>query len=155
MPGIDGLQPSEKEGALRLLSEARVCRLGCSDNGKPYVLPMNFVFAENTLFLHSGPEKSKIAILRLNPRVCVQIDEIKEMVRGGNPCGFSYSFVSLLVHGEAAFETSVPEKNAALVHFARKYAGTEYSFTEKQIAGVAVIKIPVASITVKIKKRQD
>lgn len=60
-----------------LLSECRIGRLGCVADGGPYVVPINYVFDGKNIYAHSLPGR-KINAVRENPRVCLQVDEIKD-----------------------------------------------------------------------------
>jgi nitroimidazol reductase NimA-like FMN-containing flavoprotein (pyridoxamine 5'-phosphate oxidase superfamily) len=66
---------SESE-ARNLIADGRIGRLGCVDNGEPYVVPVNYVFADGSIFSHSLPGR-KIDMLRAHPRACLQVDEIE------------------------------------------------------------------------------
>jgi nitroimidazol reductase NimA-like FMN-containing flavoprotein (pyridoxamine 5'-phosphate oxidase superfamily) len=65
-----------EEEARELLSTCKVGRLGCVDNGEPYVVPINYVFEDGSVYSHSLPGR-KIEALRANPRACLQVDEIE------------------------------------------------------------------------------
>lgn len=65
---------AEKE-ALELLNSAKVGRLGCVDNGEPYVVPINYLLDEGSIYSHSLPGR-KIEALRAHPRACLQVDNI-------------------------------------------------------------------------------
>ncbi len=65
------------EEARALLGECRLGRLGCVDDGGPYVVPVNYVFHDDKIYVHSLPGR-KIKALRENPRACLQVDEIKD-----------------------------------------------------------------------------
>lgn len=58
-----------------LLAGAHVGRLGCIVNGEPYVVPINYIFADNSIYSHSLPGL-KISALRENPKACLQVDEV-------------------------------------------------------------------------------
>lgn len=58
-----------------LLRQGRLGRLGCCENGRPYVVPINYRFDGEDLYFHSLPGR-KIDILRANPQACLQVDEI-------------------------------------------------------------------------------
>jgi uncharacterized protein len=60
-----------------LLREKVTGRLGCSDNGKPYVVPGNYFFDGDCVYVHSLPGR-KINVLRANPNACLQVDEIED-----------------------------------------------------------------------------
>ena len=59
-----------------LMAGGRIGRLGCVDNGEPYVVPINYVFEDGTIYSHSLPGR-KIEVLRAHPRACLQVDEIE------------------------------------------------------------------------------
>jgi hypothetical protein len=66
--------------ARELLESALIGRLGCIVNGEPYIVPINFNFADNYVYSHSLPGV-KITALRENPRACIQVDEIESDLR--------------------------------------------------------------------------
>ena len=59
----------------RLLHEQTVGRLGCSANGRTYVVPMSFVYDNGAIYGHTA-EGLKLQIVRHNPDVCFQVDAI-------------------------------------------------------------------------------
>ena len=65
-----------EEEALALIGTGKIGRLGCVDNGEPYVVPINYVFEDGTIYSHSLPGR-KIDALRAHSRACLQVDEIQ------------------------------------------------------------------------------
>ena len=59
-----------------VLSRASLARLGCSLNNQPYVVPVVIAYEPDYLYVFSTWGK-KIKWMRANPKVCVQIDELK------------------------------------------------------------------------------
>jgi nitroimidazol reductase NimA-like FMN-containing flavoprotein (pyridoxamine 5'-phosphate oxidase superfamily) len=59
------------------IAAGKIGRLGCVDNGEPYVVPVNYVFEEMSIYSHSLPGR-KIEALRAHPRACLQVDEIRD-----------------------------------------------------------------------------
>ena len=58
-----------------LLEVATIGRLACVKDDQPYVVPLSFVY--NGVYLYSFTTAGqKIDYMRLNPRVCVEFDEI-------------------------------------------------------------------------------
>lgn len=70
----------KKREIIDLLESQFIGRLGCHLNGETYVVPVNFVYQNNVIYVHSA-EGKKIKMLRANPRVCFQIDEIDNMFK--------------------------------------------------------------------------
>lgn len=66
-----------REEAFALLRAKHLARLGCVGDGEPYVVPVNYACDDVSIIVHSLPGK-KIEAMRRHPRVCVQVDEIKD-----------------------------------------------------------------------------
>jgi nitroimidazol reductase NimA-like FMN-containing flavoprotein (pyridoxamine 5'-phosphate oxidase superfamily) len=65
-----------EEEARDLVAGGKIGRLGCVANGEPYVVPINYVFEDGSIYSHSLPGR-KIEALRAHPRACLQVDEIE------------------------------------------------------------------------------
>jgi nitroimidazol reductase NimA-like FMN-containing flavoprotein (pyridoxamine 5'-phosphate oxidase superfamily) len=63
-----------------LLNASRIGRLGCIDGGEPYIVPINYLFEDESIYSHSMPGQ-KIEALRAHPRACFQVDEIENDFR--------------------------------------------------------------------------
>jgi nitroimidazol reductase NimA-like FMN-containing flavoprotein (pyridoxamine 5'-phosphate oxidase superfamily) len=68
------LSPLEIENLLR---EQTVGHIGCCDGSFPYVVPISYVYDGEYIFCYSQPG-SKIDIMRKNPNVCFQVDEMRD-----------------------------------------------------------------------------
>jgi nitroimidazol reductase NimA-like FMN-containing flavoprotein (pyridoxamine 5'-phosphate oxidase superfamily) len=58
----------------KLLSAGRIGRLACVSEGRPYVVPIYFTYADHHLYAFSMPGK-KIEWMRANPHVSVVAEE--------------------------------------------------------------------------------
>ena len=67
-----------REECERLMSSARIGRLGLSSDNMPYVIPMSYVYADGKIYLHSRPGGKKVEIAGRNPRVCFEVDFLDE-----------------------------------------------------------------------------
>lgn len=47
-----------------ILNEAQVCRIALCNDNKPYIVPMNFGFKDNYIYIHSACEGHKIDIIK-------------------------------------------------------------------------------------------
>mgnify|MGYP003454545224 CR=1 FL=1 len=59
-----------------VLNENVLGRIGCSDGNRPYVVPINYVYDGKSIIGHSVAGM-KIQIMRKNPEVCFEVDEMK------------------------------------------------------------------------------
>jgi nitroimidazol reductase NimA-like FMN-containing flavoprotein (pyridoxamine 5'-phosphate oxidase superfamily) len=63
----------------QLLSESILGRIGCSDKGKVYVVPTNYVFDGKSIIAHTLPGE-KITMMRKNPEVCFEVDAVQDLL---------------------------------------------------------------------------
>jgi nitroimidazol reductase NimA-like FMN-containing flavoprotein (pyridoxamine 5'-phosphate oxidase superfamily) len=63
-----------------LVSSQVTGRLGCVADEKVYIVPINYVYKNSTIYAHSAPGR-KIDMMRKNPNVCFQIDDIRNIFR--------------------------------------------------------------------------
>ena len=67
---------SERE-AWDIINAGKLGRLGCVDNGEPYVVPINYLAIEGHIYSHSLSGR-KIHAMRKHTRACLQIDRIQD-----------------------------------------------------------------------------
>ncbi|MCX6235300.1 MAG: pyridoxamine 5'-phosphate oxidase family protein [Bacteroidetes bacterium] len=135
-----------KEEIRRIIHKSEVCYVGMVDEGSmPYVLPFNFGFENDTVYLHSAKEGKKISILRKNPHVCITFstDHMLRYQSENVACSWSMKYRSVLVYGKVVFIDDPEEKMAALNVIMRKYAGRDFTFSAPSIKEVQPYKIAV------------
>ena len=70
-------QLNEKQ-AEELLRQQVIGRLACHYRGETYIVPLNYVYKDGLIYVHSGPGK-KIDMMRKNPKVCFEVEEIENI----------------------------------------------------------------------------
>lgn len=123
---MSGMRRKEKEITEKVVQEevlrqAEVGRLGMSVDGVPYVVPMNFCYVENAIYLHSFRDGKKIKAIQTNPRVCFEVDE-GEMIKGETPCDYSWRFTSVIANGVATVVEEQDERLRGLRLISDKYS---------------------------------
>ncbi len=138
----------DKAAIRAIMEEARVCRIGLSEGGIPYVVPMNFGLGENCLYLHCATEGRKLDIIRKNDRVCFEMDLLREIKQETAPCGWGARYESVIGFGRAVIVEAPAEKRAALDRIMGHY-GAEglFSYPDEMLARTAVIRIKIESVT--------
>lgn len=131
-----------------LLKRANVGRLGCmNQNGYPYVVPMHFVYLKQKIYMHGLPKGQKIEILKLNPKVCFEIDEMISLLDRGveNPCDVNTEFNSIIVQGNAKIVDNFDEKKEVLSKIVEKFTPhlMDKTISENMIHGTTVIRIDI------------
>ena len=130
--------PQELESVLR---EAAVCRMGLCDEGKPYVVPMNYGYRDGSVFLHSAAEGRKIEILRRNPNVCLEFEKDVELVSAEAACSFSMKYRSVIASGKAVFLEGTEEKSFGLNAIMLQYTGREFVFPPQALEKIVVLRV--------------
>jgi nitroimidazol reductase NimA-like FMN-containing flavoprotein (pyridoxamine 5'-phosphate oxidase superfamily) len=72
---IGNLNPEEIN---EVLHQHIVGRIGCHAGGKTYVVPVSYAYDGESIFAHSS-DGMKIKIMRQNPDVCFEVDDINNM----------------------------------------------------------------------------
>ena len=63
--------------AREVIRTGKVGRLGCIDKDEPYVVPINYLLDEKSIYSHALPGR-KIDAMRGHPRACLQVDHIHD-----------------------------------------------------------------------------
>ena len=142
----------DKKEIEEILERAPVGRLGLADGEEPYVVPLNFVYADDCIYFHSGIEGKKLEIINKNPRVCFEVDEMSEVFLNQEASCFSTAYYkSVIAVGTARLLEADDEKMQALDLLMNKYAaGREYeAIQEFALAIVSVCEIKIDKMTCK------
>ena len=86
-----------------IMKKALVCRIAMCDNGAPYLVPVNFGYENNAIYIHTAYEGKKIDILRKNNRVCFEMESDVQLVSGDAVCDWGTLYASVIGHGRAEF----------------------------------------------------
>ncbi|MCK5352695.1 pyridoxamine 5'-phosphate oxidase family protein [bacterium] len=126
-----------------ILRSAQICHLSMVDEGKPYVVPLNFGYEDNALYFHSAPEGRKINILRKNPEVCFSVVARHEIVVSERACSWTAEFSSVTGTGKAAILTDRAVKEKGLTVLMSQYSDEKYDFSDEELDGVVVIRVEI------------
>jgi len=124
-----------------------VCRLALCENDTPYLVPLSYGYANNTLYFHSAAEGKKIGILKTNPTVCFEVESSVEVVADPLPCNWGMKFESVIGNGSAEFIEDLSEKKEALKVIMDQY-GAPYTGNMKAEKAQTIIVFKVEIIKV-------
>lgn len=131
-----------------ILTSSKICRLGMIDNGLPYVLPFNFGYHENCIYIHSAPEGKKIDILKKNPLVCFEVEQQADIVEDEIACKWSTLYRSVVGYGNVQLVTEFEEKKRDLeiIMTQHGYKG-KMEFETKEVEFIVILKLQIESMT--------
>jgi hypothetical protein len=139
--------PREME---RLLERTPVGRLAVTTEEGPYIVAVNHLFFEGSIYFHSGPAGRKIDALRADSRVCFMVDEIGPQVLSERGCGISQVYKSVVCFGKAEFVEGQVEKGRILEQMVKKYVPSSYAVApleDRNIVNTAVVRIVIESMS--------
>lgn len=135
-----------------LIRSCPLCYVGMADEqGVPYVLPMNFGYEEEVIYLHSAQEGRSISILEKNPQVCITFCTEPRLVWQDKEVACSYRMraESVICHGKVSFEEEYDEKVKALDIIMQQYSDRAFSYSAPAVKNVKIWKVPIDKVTAK------
>ena len=103
----------DKQRIESIILHCDACFVGITDlEGNPYVVPMNFGYENGIIYLHSGPEGSKLEMLEHNNNVCITFSVGHKLVYQHEKVACSYSMrsESAMCRGQVEFIEEIDEK---------------------------------------------
>ncbi len=138
---------NNQEEMEQILKDSSICRIAMVDDDKPYLVPMNFGYREGALYLHSAPEGRKIDLIRKNPFVCFEVDEIVRLKKAKLACDWGVEYKSVIGFGNAAFLFDPDEKRQAFNIIMGQYSEREFEYSDEMLEKTLVIKIEIEKMT--------
>jgi nitroimidazol reductase NimA-like FMN-containing flavoprotein (pyridoxamine 5'-phosphate oxidase superfamily) len=133
-----------------LLERLPVGYLGLATEDGPYVVPVNYLFFEGSIYLHSGPKGRKIDALQADSRVCFAVNEVGPQVLWERGCGICQIYESVTCFGRAEFVEDPAEKRRILEEMTKKFVPASHAsapLEEQNVRRTAIIRIRVDGMT--------
>ncbi len=138
-----------------VVENCSVVHLAMVDEGKPYVVALNFGYErdgdELTIYFHSAYEGKKIDILKKCPSVYFQMDCVNEFIAGtsDNPCAYCWRFDSVMGSGAVEFIEDEAEKKYALNRIVQHVGKTKenFEFPPAMLSKTCTYKVRSTDIT--------
>ena len=159
------LEIKSKGKIIEFLSSQQTGRIASIDeSGFPQIIPMNFVFINDTVYMHSHIRGEKLDNIRRNQKVGFEVDKSLEFLPSyfSDPTDASLAdtlYISVVIKGNASIISDREEKTIALNGLMKKYqpeGGYESIKPNMDVLkGVEVIKIVPESLRGKYKIGQN
>ena len=121
------LEIKSKERIIEFLSSQQTGRISSIDeNGFPQIIPMNFVFISDAVYVHSHIRGEKLDNIRRNQKVGFEVDKSLEFLPSyfSDPTDASLAdtlYISVVIKGNASIVSDKEEKTNALNGLMKKY----------------------------------
>ncbi|HEX2987823.1 MAG TPA: pyridoxamine 5'-phosphate oxidase family protein [Chloroflexota bacterium] len=137
-----------REEMEQILREEVVGYLGLSDNGKPYVVPLNYAYMSGKIVFHCALTGQKLDAIRRNPHVCFtvgrQVGDVRD--HANDPVCHPDSD-SVICYGMARLLEDHTEREAALNAFNRRFRPSEPDLPMKRIERCMAVEITITKMT--------
>ena len=121
------LEIKSKEKVIEFLSSQQTGRIASiDDNGFPQIIPMNFVFINDAVYMHSHIRGEKLDNIKRNQKVGFEVDKSLEFLPSyfSDPTDASLAdtlYISVVIKGNASIVSDKEEKTNALNGLMEKY----------------------------------
>lgn len=144
----------ERQKIDEIINSNTLCYVGMVDTeGLPYVIPMNFGYAGDIIYMHSAPEGKSIESLEKNPNVCITFCSKNELVYQNEEVACSYGIKgsSVICRGKVVFvKDDLQEKERILNIFMKQYSDRAFTYSEPALRNVLVWKVEIESVTTRL-----
>lgn len=138
-----------------IIAHCQYCRLGFSDDGRVYIVPLNFGYliedGQRTLYFHGAHEGRKIDLIREVGYAAFEMDTDYKLREGAVACDYTAGFKSIFGEGRIGVVSDSDEKMRGLLAIMKQSTGrTDFDFSERQVHAVCVFKLRIESLSCKI-----
>lgn len=137
-----------------IISACHCCRLGLVDNGRAYIVPLNFGFTEEegryVFYFHGARSGRKIDVMKENPFVGFEMDTNYRLNEDESACEYSARFQSVIGSGRITFIEDILGKIKALNVLMEHNTGKgDWEFPEKMVNATCVFRLDVEELSCK------
>ena len=121
------LEIKSKEKIIEFLNSQQTGRISSIDeNGYPQIIPMNFVFINDAVYMHSHIRGEKLDNIRRNKKVGFEVDKSLEFLPSyfSDPADASLAdtlYISVVIKGNGSVVSDKEEKTIVLNGLMKKY----------------------------------
>lgn len=129
------------------------CRVGFNDNGKVYIVPMNFgyVKTENSrsFYFHGAKAGRKFELIKESPEVSFEMDCGYELHPAEEACKCTAAFKCVMGSGRISIVEDEAERTAGLNAVMAQTFGGSWEFDERAMNAVCVFRLDLEELSAK------
>jgi len=141
---------SENDARKFLASQTEGRLATCDAAGQPYITPLNHLYHDGKIYIHSKLAGRKLYNIAENSRVCFEVSKVEKItVSNDRPCACSTRYTSVLAFGVAHIIPDGAVKTELLNLLVARYAaGNPFQPVEDcHAAECAVVEIRIDEIS--------
>lgn len=131
-----------------ILSTNHICRIALSDGNKPYIVPLNYGYKNNRIYIHSATEGHKLNIIKANNNVCFEVTDSISTVTSEKACDFGTRYRSVIGFGKIKIVTDPDKKIEALKAIMLQQTNKDsWNINESMLLKIVILEIEIESFT--------
>jgi len=133
-----------------ILTTSEICRLGFMDNNKPYILPFNYGYQDNCLYIHCANKGKKIDLIKQNNHVCIEIEQTATIEKYEKACKWTTTYRSLVGYGYVEIITDYERKRQGMDIIMRHNGANsshDLNYEKNQINSMSILKVEITEMT--------
>lgn len=135
----------KEDEALEILAKSNYGVLCVFDGNYPYGIPVNYVYEDGLIYIHSAKEGHKIESIRSFDRVCFTVVGSSQVMENG----FSTKYESVIIFGRAEIlqdEQVIPALRKLVQKYSPDYTNEAERIIQDSFKAVAVIRIKIEHV---------
>lgn len=137
-----------------IIQACHCCRLGFCDNGKVYIVPLNFGFEytdeKRIFYFHGAKEGRKIDLIKRNGYAGFELDTNYQLHTADTACQHSAAYQSIIGEGRIfLIEDPVQKEKALQFIMFHQTHNDDWVISEKMLKTVSVFKLEVTELSCK------
>ncbi len=133
----------------RILRSGRDCQLAFTAEPAPYIVTLNYGYADGALYFHSAGEGRKIELAQSPAAVGFSVSINLGIIEGESGCNWSTRYQSVVGYGRIRFLETAEEKRRGLDIIMAQYSPGRFSYPDKTLAATSVYKLVISEMTAK------
>ena len=139
---------TDLEEIIGIIQKGEICRLGISSDNLPYIVPMNYGYADGHLYFHSAMSGRKTELMRENNLVCFEIETDTQIIKGQRACDWGMKYRSVIGYGRISEVHDAAEKQRGLSIIMNHYHKRDaWSFPDDSLDKVMILKLKIGEMT--------
>lgn len=144
---------TDRNEIIKILDKCKVVHIGLIDGDWPYIVPMNYGYTMEdgklTLYLHSAAQGYKLDVMQVNRKLSFEMECDVVPFEGQVACQYGTCYSSIIGRGTAEIVENAEEKKQAMSIFMKTQTGKDFTFNDRMVSIVSVIRIHVTEYTAK------
>jgi hypothetical protein len=138
----------DREEMEAILQEETVGYLALAAEGQPYVVPLNYAYADGRILFHCALSGKKLDWLATNSQACFAVGRQSGLVGDHGPGGACHlDSDSVICYGWARVVEDLEERRRVLEEFNRRYYPAAEPLSAERVAGCCAIELRVEEMT--------